>query len=132
MLTNYKNTVKRLKKQSLVLYFAYSDSRLPLWKKIFVSLVIGYLFSPIDLIPDFIPVIGYLDDLIIVPIGIYISLRLIPSEILEDSKKRIEEEDIQQIPVGRKTALLIILIWIVGLSLVLIFLLRLISNTILL
>ena len=131
MLTNYKNTVKRLKKQSLVLYFACTDSRLPLWKKIFVSLVIGYLFSPIDLIPDFIPVIGYLDDLIIVPIGIYISLRLIPSEILEDSKKRIEEEEIQQIPVGRKTALLIVLIWIVGLSLVLIFLLRLISKTIL-
>ena len=131
MITNYKNTVNRLKKQSLVLYVAYSDSRLSYWKKIFIGLVIGYLFSPIDLIPDFIPVIGYLDDLIIVPIGIYISLRLIPKEILEDSKKKIEEENLQHIPVGKKTAILIVLVWVVGLSLLIIFIFRLISSTVL-
>lgn len=115
MLQNFKAKVKRLKQESLVLYYAYSDQRLPFWKKMFVGLVVGYLFSPLDLIPDFIPVIGYLDDLIIVPLGLYISLRIIPPEILEDSRTKAKQLEYQQIPIGRKTAVIIVLVWVFGL-----------------
>lgn len=117
MLQKLKKKVKELKKQSLVLYYAYSDKRLPFWKKLFIGLVIGYLFSPIDLIPDFIPVIGYLDDLLLIPLGIIISLKLIPPDILADSKKIAEEQANSSFPIGKKTAFFIIILWIVGIFL---------------
>lgn len=115
MLDKFKDKVRTLKKDSIVLYYAYSDKRLPLWKKWFIACVIGYLFSPLDLIPDFIPVIGFLDDLIIVPSGIYISLKLIPEDILISAKRKAEENKENKFPIGYKTALLIILVWIISL-----------------
>ena len=91
MLDRFKEKVKELKKESLVLYYCYRDPRLPIWKKSIIAFVIGYLFSPLDLIPDFIPVLGYLDDLIIVPFGIYISLRIVPEEILTAASNKADE-----------------------------------------
>lgn len=114
MLQTFKVKVKQLKKQSLVLYYAYSDPRLPFWKKMFIGLVVGYLFSPLDLIPDFIPIIGYLDDLILVPFGIYISLKIIPPEILEESRTKAKQSENQHFPIGRKTAITIVLLWLFG------------------
>ncbi|MBB4826061.1 uncharacterized membrane protein YkvA (DUF1232 family) [Sporosarcina luteola] len=73
-----KSFARKLKKNLFVLYLAYKDSRTPLLAKIVAICVVAYAFSPIDLIPDFIPFIGYLDDLIIVPLGISLALRLIP------------------------------------------------------
>lgn len=125
MLQKLKSKVKKLKEQSLVLYYSYKNPKLPLWKKIFVGMVIGYLFSPIDLIPDFIPIIGYLDDLIIVPLGISISLKLIPKDILDESRRKVQENDIKNLPIGKKTAIFIILLWITGIFLLLYFMVKL-------
>jgi len=114
---NIQQKLKVLKQNSLVLYYACTSPNLSLWKKLFISIVVGYLFSPIDLIPDFIPIIGYIDDLIIVPIGIYIAMRIIPKEILEESKTKINEMKNEELPIGKKTAIGIIILWIIGLLL---------------
>jgi uncharacterized membrane protein YkvA (DUF1232 family) len=83
-LDGWKQKVKRLKVEVYALYLAYRDPRVPLHARIFAACVVGYAFSPIDLIPDFIPVIGYLDDLIIVPLGILIALRMIPADVMAE------------------------------------------------
>src|SRR4051812_611938 len=81
-----RDKARALKRETTALYFAVRDPRTPVFAKIIAGLVVAYALSPIDLIPDFIPVLGYLDDLILVPVGIAISLRLIPDEVLADSR----------------------------------------------
>lgn len=75
-----------LKVDTLALWFAYKDDRTPWYAKLFSIFIVGYAFSPIDLIPDFIPFFGYLDDAIIIPIGIVIAIKLIPKNVLNDSR----------------------------------------------
>ncbi|MHA1995796.1 MAG: YkvA family protein [Candidatus Hodarchaeales archaeon] len=115
MLTKLKTKAKELKRETYTLYLVYKDSRVSWWKRLFLGVVIGYAVSPIDLIPDFIPVIGYLDDLILVPIGISIALKLIPREIIEECRKKAREGKNKEVPVGKKATLVIISIWIIGL-----------------
>ena len=79
-----------LKAQLLTLWFCRSDPGTPWYAKALAALVVAYAFSPIDLIPDFIPVLGYLDDLIIVPLGIYLALRLIPQPVLVEARRRAD------------------------------------------
>ena len=104
---------KNLKQQTLVLYFAYKDDRVPWYAKIFIICVVSYAFSPIDLIPDFIPILGYLDDVIIVPLGILFALKMIPKEVVEtceiQAKKMIENKKPKNWLVGS----LIVLVWII-------------------
>lgn len=76
--------------QLVTLWFARSHPRTPLVAKVVAGLVVAYAFSPIDLIPDFIPVIGYLDDLILVPLGIYLTLKLIPQDVIAESRRQAE------------------------------------------
>jgi len=83
----YRNFKKEIKVYKLVL----EDKRTPRIGKFFLGLAIGYLFLPFDLIPDFIPVIGLLDDAIIIPLLIYIALKLIPREIILDNRKKVIE-----------------------------------------
>jgi uncharacterized membrane protein YkvA (DUF1232 family) len=115
VLTKLKTKAKELKRETYTLYLVYKDSRVSWWKRLFLGVVIGYAVSPIDLIPDFIPVIGYLDDLILVPIGISIALKLIPREIIEECRKKAREGKNKEVPVGKKATLVIISIWIIGL-----------------
>ena len=82
-----KERAKQLKKESTVIYLALTDRRTPLSAKLFAILTLLYLLSPIDLIPDFIPVLGLLDDLLIVPVLILITLKLIPPPLLEEIRK---------------------------------------------
>ena len=91
---------------------AYSDKRTPLIAKLLIGLTVGYLLSPIDLIPDFIPVLGILDDLIIVPILISISIKLIPEIVLSDAKKELNTHPEKIKKDNWFFALLIILFWI--------------------
>ncbi|WP_371365950.1 hypothetical protein SRRS_05160 [Sporomusa rhizae] len=84
---SFKQRVKQLKSQVYILYLALRDPRTPLLAKIVVALVVGYALSPIDLIPDFIPIIGYFDDFIIIPLGIWLALKLIPEPIIEDCRE---------------------------------------------
>lgn len=82
---------RKLKQDLFVLYFSYQDARTPWYSKAFAIMVVAYAFSPIDLIPDFIPILGYLDDLLLVPLGIYLALKWIPEEVKADTRIRVEQ-----------------------------------------
>jgi uncharacterized membrane protein YkvA (DUF1232 family) len=112
LLGRWRLRVRELKTQVFALYLAYRDPRTPLYAKIFTACVVAYAFSPIDLIPDFIPVLGYLDDLILVPLGIIIAVRLIPPEVLAECQDQARERIRQGKPGSRAAALVIIVIWI--------------------
>jgi uncharacterized membrane protein YkvA (DUF1232 family) len=88
-----------------------------LYAKIFVAIVVAYALSPIDLIPDFIPVLGYIDDLIIIPAGIYISLKMIPREVLDECREKAQSTFFDS-KTKWAAALIIILIWLLATYLV--------------
>ncbi|WP_127583628.1 YkvA family protein [Paenibacillus koleovorans] len=90
MLEKLRKWALRLKKQVFVLYFAYKDSRTPWYAKAFAVCVVAYAFSPIDLIPDFVPILGYLDDLILIPLGVALALKLLPSAVIQDCMEKAE------------------------------------------
>jgi uncharacterized membrane protein YkvA (DUF1232 family) len=111
MLRNkYKNAVRALKADTYALYLAYRDPRTPRYAKAWAALVVAYAFSPIDLIPDFIPLLGYLDDLLLVPLGVFLALKLIPREVMAECRQQALEN--QEKPVNRWGAALIILLWL--------------------
>ena len=109
-----KQKIDDLKVELLAVWFAYRDPRTPWYAKIWSAIVVGYAFSPIDLIPDFIPIIGYLDDAIIVPLGIMIAIKLIPKEVMIDTRIKAKEwiEQRKQKPQNKTMAVLIVLLWI--------------------
>lgn len=88
----WKERARRLKRELVALYFAYGDGRTGFLPKLLVLLTLGYALSPIDLIPDFIPVLGYLDDLLLLPGLIALSIRLIPPAVMEEARRRAEED----------------------------------------
>lgn len=87
-----KQRARQLKAETYALYLAYRDPRVPWYAKVVVACVVAYALSPIDLIPDFVPILGYLDDLIIVPAGIRLALRLIPIEVMQECRERARAE----------------------------------------
>lgn len=111
MLDNWKQKVRQLKREVYALYLAYQDPRTPLIAKIVVICVVGYALSPIDLIPDPIPILGQLDDLVLVPLGIALAIRLIPSDVLDECRQRAET-DLQNLPQNRWVGAIIVVIWI--------------------
>ncbi len=106
-----KQWAKKLKQNLLALYFAYQNKQTPLSAKILIFIVLSYALSPIDLIPDFIPILGYLDDIILIPLGISLSIKLIPKKIWEQAKEQAESSDIKKLPKSKLGAIFIILIW---------------------
>lgn len=84
----WKESARSLQRETYALYYAYRDPRVPWYAKAFIALVVAYAFSPIDLIPDFIPVLGYLDDLLLIPLGVALALRMIPAEVMRESRAR--------------------------------------------
>ncbi|MFN2111444.1 MAG: YkvA family protein [Anaerolineae bacterium] len=108
----WKQRARQLKAETYALYLAYRDPRTPWYARIFAAVVVGYAFSPIDLIPDFIPVLGYLDDLLLVPFGIWLALKMIPSEVMADSRGRAQEALANGKPVNRAAAVVIVGIWL--------------------
>ena len=109
-MNHWKQRVRHLKRETFALYFACKDPRVPWYAKVFTAGVVGYAFSPIDLIPDFIPVLGYLDDLILLPLGILLAVRMIPPIVLEEC--RTSAEGIIDRPVSRVAAVVIVSLWI--------------------
>ena len=112
-LNSWKMKAKQLKNETYALYLASKDPRTPWYAKVFAGLIIGYALSPIDFIPDFIPVIGYLDDLIIVPAGIALLIRMIPKEIMEECRTKARGQPLSH----RKNwiaAIMIVLIWMLA------------------
>jgi uncharacterized membrane protein YkvA (DUF1232 family) len=86
MIKNLKMRAKKLMQELVVLHIAYKNPKTPWTAKALIFLIIGYALSPIDLIPDFIPVIGLLDDLILLPLGIYWAIKLIPKDVMDESR----------------------------------------------
>jgi uncharacterized membrane protein YkvA (DUF1232 family) len=86
---------------------------MPWYAKLFAALVVGYAFSPIDLIPDAIPVLGYLDDLILVPLGVALAVRMIPEDVLSESRQKAREMvERGERPVSRAAAAVIVVLWL--------------------
>ena len=90
VIANWKLRVKRIKSKTYALYLACRDPRTPWYAKLFVALIVAYALSPVDLIPDFIPVLGYLDDLILLPLGIALAVRMIPKTVMEECSAKAE------------------------------------------
>ena len=111
MLQKLKSRARALKNESVAIYLAAKDPRTPWYARALVFFVVAHTFSPIDLIPDFIPVLGYLDDLIVTPLGIALAIRLIPEEVLAEARARVTGPGVES-GVGFMGAVLIVLTWI--------------------
>ena len=112
MFSRMKTWARRLNRDGHAIYLASRDPRVPWYAKFLAIAVAGYALSPIDLIPDFIPVVGYLDDLVIVPLGIWLVVSLIPGEVMAECRARADE--VGQRPVSRAGMIAIIVVWIVA------------------
>jgi uncharacterized membrane protein YkvA (DUF1232 family) len=111
---SWKAIAKKLKNEIRVLYLAYKDPRTPWYAKVFAVLIIGYALSPIDLIPDFIPVLGYVDDLIIVPAGMALLLKMIPKEVVDECRAKVESMPPTRKRKGWIGVIIIVLIWLLA------------------
>ncbi len=111
-----KDWARAIKRDVHAVYLAARDPRVPWYAKALALCVAGYALSPIDLIPDFIPVLGYLDDLIIVPLGIVAVVKLIPPEIM--AEHRAAAAIASERPMSRTGAAVIVVIWIASMALV--------------
>lgn len=118
-----KQLARKLKQETYTLYLASVDPRVPWYSRVLAGIVVAYAFSPIDLIPDFIPGLGYLDDLLIVPLGIWLTLRLIPPGILAECRQKAAEKMAEGKPTNWIAAGVIIGIWLL-LGIGIVFLIR--------
>lgn len=113
-LQSLKDWAKHLKKQIIMLWFASKHPQMPLLPKIIAVVAVAYAFSPIDLIPDFIPVLGLLDEALILPILIWLAVRFTPKHVISEAEQQAEEwlEQQERRPQNYLVAVLIILVWI--------------------
>ena len=117
-----KRWARRLKVEVHALYLAYKDPRVPWYARAFAAVVVGYAFSPIDLIPDPIPVLGYLDDLVLIPLGVALAIRMIPPHVLAECRE--EARQAKDRPVSRVAAVVVVAVWVVLAALAVWFLAR--------
>lgn len=110
MLASLKAAARRIRHDSLTVYFAARDPRTPTWVRLLALAVAAYAFSPIDLIPDFIPVLGYLDDLLLLPLGILLVIRLTPADVIAASRERAQNAASR--PVSKGAAIVIVGLWL--------------------
>jgi uncharacterized membrane protein YkvA (DUF1232 family) len=110
LLKDWKRRARDLKREVYALYFACRDPRVPWYAKALAAGIVGYAFSPIDLIPDFIPVLGYLDELVLLPLGIMAVRAMIPGEILAECRERAHR--LEGKPRNWIAAVIIVAIWL--------------------
>lgn len=108
----WKQRARQLKKETYAIYIACKDHRVPWYARLFAGFVVAYAFSPIDLIPDVIPILGYLDDLVLVPLGIMLVLKMIPPAVLAECREKAEAAMNQGKPTSRIAAIAIVAIWL--------------------
>ena len=124
----WREPAQRLKTEVYALYLAYRDPRVPWYARAFAACVVAYGFSPIDLIPDFIPVLGYLDDLLFVPLGIWLALKMIPPQVMAECREKAQEVMRRGKPVNRAAATaaaaVIVVVWLLLAGLAVAWLLR--------
>jgi uncharacterized membrane protein YkvA (DUF1232 family) len=108
----WKATARKLKQEVYALYLVSKDRRVPWYARVVAVVVVAYAFSPIDLIPDPIPVLGYLDDLILIPLGIALVIKLIPPDVLQECRARAASARTDGKPRNWVAGGIIILIWL--------------------
>ena len=109
----WKRRAGQLKLETYAIWLAYKDPRVPWYARAFAACVVGYAFSPIDLIPDPIPVLGYLDDLVLIPLGIALALRMIPPEVMVECRQRAEAAMREGKRSNWKAAAAIVTLWVI-------------------
>jgi uncharacterized membrane protein YkvA (DUF1232 family) len=114
MRDHLRQWARAVKRDVHALYLAAGDPRVPWYAKVVAVAVAAYALSPIDLIPDFIPVIGYLDDALIVPAGVLLAVKLIPAELMREFRARAASAEGER-ALGKRGAAIIVLLWVVGL-----------------
>ncbi len=115
---SWKERVRVLKKETFALYLACRHPCVPWYAKVLSLIIVGYALSPIDLIPDFIPILGYLDDMVLIPLGIMIVIRMIPAEIMAECRQKSETMVGRATRAGKIAAVVIVMIWIMTAALV--------------
>ena len=112
LLSALQQRARDLKTETIVLYLAARHPGTPWYAKLLVAAIAAYALSPIDLIPDFIPILGYLDDLILIPLGIVLAVRMIPRPILEECRAQAQVIIARGRPVSRVAGAVVVVLWI--------------------
>jgi len=120
----WKRRARQLKAETYALFLAYRDRRTPWYARLFAACVVAYAFSPLDLIPDFIPVLGYLDDMILIPLGIALALKMIPPQVMADSRVKARDLMGQDRPRNWVAAAAIVAIWLALAALAIVLMVR--------
>ena len=120
----WKQRARQLSAQTYALYLAYRHPRTPWYAKLFAALVVGYVLSPIDPIPDFLPGVGLLDEMVVVPIGVLVAAKMIPQEVLEECREKAWEVAEGEKPVSRVAAV-VVTVWLLCLALAVLLAMRL-------
>lgn len=124
MFKNWKAMAEKFEIETYTLHLTHKDPRVPLRIKVVILLVIAHILSPIDLIPDFIPVIGYLDDFLLITVGIPILLKMVPKDIMEEHIENAKTKFSEGMPKSRFAALIIVLIWVLAAVIILNFVIK--------
>jgi uncharacterized membrane protein YkvA (DUF1232 family) len=113
----WKRWARQLSAQTYALYLAYRHPRTPWYAKIFAAVVVGYVFSPIDPIPDFIPGVGMLDEMVVVPIAVLIAAKMIPCPVMEECREKAQEVAKGEKPVNRVAVVIVVAVWLLCVAL---------------
>jgi uncharacterized membrane protein YkvA (DUF1232 family) len=113
-INGWRTTAKGLKREVHALCLCSRHPKTPLYAKLFALLIVGYALSPIDLIPDFIPVLGYVDDLVLIPFGVILLIRLMPEDVLEECRRRARSAPVGK-SMGWAGAVVVVCVWALSL-----------------
>lgn len=113
---SWRARAQALKREVYALYLCARHPRTPWYAKLFVGLIVAYALSPIDLIPDFVPVLGYLDEVILLPLALLLALRMVPADVLEECRDRASGVFAGTKPVSRAAAAVIVGLWIAAVA----------------
>jgi len=116
-LETWKQLTRRLSAQTYALYLAYRHPRTPWYAKVFAALIVGYVFSPIDPIPDFIPGVGLLDEIVVVPICVLIAAKMIPDKSWRSVRRKPRQMAEGKKPVSRVAAVVVVALWLLCVAL---------------
>jgi uncharacterized membrane protein YkvA (DUF1232 family) len=123
-LETWKGRARELTAQTYALYLAYRHPRTPWYAKALAAVVVGYVFSPIDPIPDFIPVIGLLDEMVVVPIGVALAAKLVPPDVFAECREKARGVAEGEKPVSRISAVVVVAVWLLCVALAIFLALR--------
>jgi uncharacterized membrane protein YkvA (DUF1232 family) len=120
----WKRRTRQLSAQTYALYLAYRHPRTPWYAKVFAALIVGYVFSPIDPIPDFMPGVGLLDEMVVVPIGVLIAAKMIPRDVMDECEEQAREVAEGEKLVSRVAAVVVVTVWLLCVALAVLLALR--------